>query len=218
MRETAGFSQYFADISSTNWVWKNPPSAFKRARLGLQIDTSELIHRPISGETFKTTRFFTNFPDFAHLWNLNTGISFKLDNDKKMILYNYKGSRDPWISRHLNLHSTVIDNKQWKKPKIWRFYQFWISKNRRWKKRRFYGYSPIHFWVFDKISFFSDSPQVQKLVTGSESGSGSESETETTHLLLRRLSWTAVGYPLAKGSLHVIFYQTPWFSQSFSKF
>ena len=28
-------------------------------------------------------------------------------------------------------------------------------------------------------------------------------ESETTDLLLRRLSWTAVGYPLAKGSSHV---------------
>ena len=38
------------------------------------------------GKHFKTPRFFTNFPDFAHLWNLNTDISLKLDNDKKMIL------------------------------------------------------------------------------------------------------------------------------------
>ena len=106
------------------------------------------------GKHFKTPRFFTNFPDFAHLWNLNTDISLKLDKNKKMILYNYKGSRDPSISRHLKLHSTVVDTKQWKKPKIWRFYQFWKSKNRRWKKRRFYGYSLIHIWVFDKFIFF----------------------------------------------------------------
>ena len=34
----------------------------------------------------------------------------------------------------------------------------------------------------------------------------------------RRLSWTAVGYPLANGSSNVIFDQTLWFSQSFSNF
>ena len=38
------------------------------------------------------------------------------------------------------------------------------------------------------------------------------------NLLRRRLSWTAVGYPLAKGSSHVIFFQTPRFSQSLSNF
>ena len=38
--------------------------------------------------------------------------------------------------------------------------------------------------AFDKFSFFPDSPQVQYLVTGSESGSETESETETTHLLV----------------------------------
>ena len=38
--------------------------------------------------------------------------------------------------------------------------------------------------MFDKFSFFPDSPQVRKLVTGSESGSETESETETTHLLV----------------------------------
>ena len=32
--------------------------------------------------------------------------------------------------------------------------------------------------MFDKFSFFPDSPQVRYLVTGSESGSESESESE----------------------------------------
>ena len=65
------------------------------------------------GKHFETPRFFTNFPDFAHMWNLNTDISLTLDNDKKkMILYNLKGSRDPSISRQLKLHSTVTITKK----------------------------------------------------------------------------------------------------------
>ena len=35
------------------------------------------------GKHFETRRFFTIFPDFAHLWNLNTDITLKLDDDKK---------------------------------------------------------------------------------------------------------------------------------------
>ena len=40
-------------------------------------DTSD--SKSVSG----TLRFYTNFPDFAHLWNFNTDISPKLDNNKK---------------------------------------------------------------------------------------------------------------------------------------
>ena len=35
------------------------------------------------GKHLETPRFVTIFPDIAHLWNLNTDISLKLDNDKK---------------------------------------------------------------------------------------------------------------------------------------
>ena len=60
-----GFSQYFANISSINWVWKHPRSPFKRARLGLHIDTSVLLNGPISGETLKIYSFFHDSPGFC---------------------------------------------------------------------------------------------------------------------------------------------------------
>ena len=70
-----------------------------------------------------------------------------------------------WNTRH-------IDQKSQKCPKVIFITSFNFS--------RFYGYSPIHIWVFDFFSFFSDSPQVRYLVTGSESGS----ESENTDLLV----------------------------------
>ena len=49
------------------------------------------------GKQFKTPRFFKNFPDFAHLWNLNTDISLKLDNDLRKWFYTIiKGPETLW--------------------------------------------------------------------------------------------------------------------------
>ena len=47
--------------------------------------------------------------------------------------------------------STVTITKIWKKPKIWRFFQFWKSKNRRIKKDDFMD---THQYISECLTFF----------------------------------------------------------------
>ena len=57
--KSVDFRQYFAYISSTNRFWKNPHSAFKRARIGLHTDTNDHAYCQIFGRrNCKTHRFF----------------------------------------------------------------------------------------------------------------------------------------------------------------
>ena len=58
---SADVRQYFADISPTNRVWKNPRIAFKRARKELHNETNHHIHWQIFGGRYcETRRFFTS--------------------------------------------------------------------------------------------------------------------------------------------------------------
>ena len=58
---SADVRQYFADISPTNRVWKNPRSAFKRARNELHNETNDHIDWQIFGGRYcETPRFFTS--------------------------------------------------------------------------------------------------------------------------------------------------------------
>ena len=58
---SADVRQYFADISPTNRVWKNPRSAFKRARNELHNETNDHIDWQIFGGRYcETRRFFTS--------------------------------------------------------------------------------------------------------------------------------------------------------------
>ena len=55
-------SAVFLDVSSAKRLWKNLRSAFKRARIGLHIDTNDHAHYQIfGGRHCKTRRLFTSF-------------------------------------------------------------------------------------------------------------------------------------------------------------
>ena len=58
---SADVRQYFAEISPTNRVWKNPRSAVERARKELHNETNDHIHWQIFGGRYcESRRFFTS--------------------------------------------------------------------------------------------------------------------------------------------------------------
>ena len=62
---------YFANISSTNRIWQNPDSVFKRAHGVLDIATNDHFHTQIfAWRHCKTRWFIANLSSFAHIWKL----------------------------------------------------------------------------------------------------------------------------------------------------
>ena len=110
------------------------------------------------GKHFKTPRFFTNFPEFALLWNLTTDISLKLDNNKKKRFYTI--IKGPETLQSVEIKNYIPQLKIGKKEKNTKSDVFNNFENKKIAHEKKDDFMDTHQYicVFDKFSFFFRQP------------------------------------------------------------